>query len=264
MKRARKFSDFKVLGVKISAVQIPDAIRYMEDRIESRETGYFIAVVNAHLILEAYDNPTIRDALSKASLVVPDGMPLIWLGRLKGRLLKRRVYGPELMETFLKKTGSKYRHFLYGGNVGIADKFAEKLTKLYRGLNFVGTYSPPFHKLSDDEERKVIDLINETKPDIVWVGIGAPKQELWMYEHRDKLNVPIMVGVGAALDFLSGVKPQAPGWMQETGFEWLFRLITEPKRLWKRYIIGNTRFLYLIFLEFAVNIINKMRRKKSG
>ena len=258
------FLRFFVLGIQIDGVQIPGVIAYIESKIKSRAAGHYIAAINAHLALEAHDNPHVHAALAVADLVVPDGMPLIWIGRFRGHKLCRRVYGPELMETFLKETKGKYRHFFYGGSLGIVERLAKKLKERYSDLNFAGTYSPPFRQLNDKEDNEVIELINQARADILWVGLGAPKQELWMYEHRNKLNVPVMVGVGAAFDFLAGVKPQAPRWMQEIGLEWVFRLITEPKRLWKRYIIGNARFLYLLFLEFADSIISKIGRKKSG
>ncbi len=239
---------FTVLGVRVHAVQIPDVIRLMERWIDERVGAQFIAVTNAHVVTEAQRDPSFKDILNSASLAVPDGMPLVWLGRRRGYPLKRRVYGPELMETFCRETGPKYRHFFYGGAPGVPERLADALAKKYN-VQVVGTFSPPFRPLTPEEDAEVVELINRAEPDVLWVGLGAPKQERWMYEHRDKLRVPVMVGVGAAFDFLAGVKPRAPRWMQEHGLEWLFRLLTEPRRLWRRYLIYGPKFVFYVILD---------------
>jgi N-acetylglucosaminyldiphosphoundecaprenol N-acetyl-beta-D-mannosaminyltransferase len=142
-----------------------------------------------------------------------------------------------------------YRHFFYGGENGVPELLATLLKKRFPGLQVVGTFSPPFRPLTLEEDERIVQIINEAEPDIVWVGLGTPKQELWMAEHRERLKAPVLIGVGAAFDFLSGRKPQAPKWMQRSGLEWLFRLVNEPKRLWKRNLVNNPTFLILVILQ---------------
>ena len=240
---------FKTLGVNVVAVQIKDVIGQMKEWIQEKSRGHYITVTNTHVVIESWLNPEFKRILNSADYVVPDGMPLVWLGRLNGYPLKRRVYGPELMETFLRETGSKYRHFIYGGKPGVPEKLCSNLRKQYPGLNFVGSCSPPFRPLTHEEDEQIIELINELNPDVLWVGLGAPKQERWMYEHKDKLNVPVMLGVGAAFDLLAGNASQAPVFLRENGFEWLWRFLSEPRRLWRRYLVYAPLFVGLVILE---------------
>jgi N-acetylglucosaminyldiphosphoundecaprenol N-acetyl-beta-D-mannosaminyltransferase len=241
-------SAFKVLGVRVHAVQIPDVIAQMENWIAERAPSHFVAVTGMHGVTEAQHDPLFKQILNSADLVVPDGMPLVWLGRHHGHPLERRVYGPELMQTFCRATGSKYRHFFYGGMPGVAALIANVLESKH-GISVVGHYSPPFRALSNQEDEEIISLINAARPDVLWVGLSTPKQERWMYEHRPRLLVPAMVGVGAAFDLNSGRSRQAPRWMREHGLEWLFRLLQEPRRLWKRYLIYGSEFACRVTLE---------------
>ncbi len=239
---------FTVLGVRVHAVQIPDVIAQMEDWIAERERCHFIAVTGMHGVTVAQEDPAFKQVLNSADLVVPDGMPLVWLGRRRGHALRRRVYGPELMATFCRKTGPKYRHYLYGGLPGVPEQLAEVLKSRYN-VNVAGLYSPPFRPLTPEEDAEVIARIHAVRPDVLWVGISTPKQERWMYEHRDKLKVPVLVGVGAAFDILSGRVKEAPRWMQEHGLQWFHRLLTEPRRLWRRYLIGGGKFVWWVLQE---------------
>jgi N-acetylglucosaminyldiphosphoundecaprenol N-acetyl-beta-D-mannosaminyltransferase len=241
-------SAFNVLGVRVDAVQIPDVIARMENWIAKRCPCHFIAVTGMHGVTEAQHDPLFQQVLNSADLVVPDGMPLVWLGRHHGHPLRRRVYGPELMQTFCCATGAKYRHFFYGGLPGVAALIANVLGSQH-GINVVGHYSPPFRPLSDEEDEKIVTLINAAEPDVLWVGLSTPKQERWMYEHRPRLRVPAVVGVGAAFDLNSGRSRQAPRWMREHGLEWFFRLLQEPRRLWKRYLIYGSEFACRVTLE---------------
>ncbi len=242
---------FKVLGVRVDAVQIPSVIGCMEEWIANRETGHFVSVTNVHVLIEARHDASFRKAINAADLVVPDGMPLVWLGRLRGYELRHRVYGPDLLASFCQATHKKgYTHFFYGGAPGVAEELARKLKKSFPMLKVVGTYSPPFRPLLQEEDAQVVEMINQAAPGILWVGLGCPKQERWMYEHRDRLTVPVMLGVGQAFDIKAGRKRQAPEWMREHGLEWLFRLCSEPRRLWRRYFIYNTQFFYYLLLEF--------------
>lgn len=241
---------FSVLGAKVHAVQIPDVISQMRDWIARGEAGHYVAVTSMHGVMEARHESKFRRVLADADLVVPDGMPLIWIGRLRGYVLHRRVYGPELMLRFCEQTSrTACRHFFYGGKPGVAEQLAESLAKSCPGMEIAGTYSPPFRSLAPEEDADIVDQINRAAPDVLWIGLGTPKQELWMREHRDLLRVPVMIGVGAAFDFLSSRKKQAPVWMRDHGLEWLFRLFQEPHRLWRRYLINGAEFIFLVVLK---------------
>lgn len=241
---------FSVLGVRVNATQIPDVIRQMRSWIEERETCRAIGVTGMHGVMEAQHDTGFRDVLAAEDAVVPDGMPLVWLGRLRGFALRRRVYGPELMLTFCQQTVVEgYRHFLYGGGPGQVEKLAESLRQKLPGLQVVGTYSPPFRPLAAQEDAAICAQINAAAPDVLWVGLGTPKQERWMHDHRAKLRVPVLVGVGAAFDIHAGTKSQAPEWMREHGFEWFYRLAQEPRRLWKRYLVYGAEFVVRAGLE---------------
>ena len=239
---------FRVLGVPVHAVQIPEVIEHIERWIRNRAAGQFITVTGMHGVSVSLREPRFRTILESASLVVPDGMPLVWLGRWNGHNLKRRVYGPELMETFCRLTGDRYKHFLYGGANGVPEHLAEVFEKRYR-VRVVGTYSPPFRPLKQEETDEVLERIRVASPDVLWVGLSTPKQECWMYDHRDRLSIPVLVGVGAAFDFHTGRVKQAPPWMRENGLEWLFRLLSEPRRLWRRYLIQGSQFAWNVGLE---------------
>jgi N-acetylglucosaminyldiphosphoundecaprenol N-acetyl-beta-D-mannosaminyltransferase len=241
---------FSALGVKVDAVQIPEVICKMQEWIERRDACRYIAVTEMHVVTEAQHRPNFKQVLSDADLVVPDGMPLVWIGRWRGKVLQRRVYGPELMLTFCRETASMgYRHFLYGGEACVPERLAQTLKKSCPGICIAGTYSPPFRPVTPEEDQAIVEMINQAAPDVLWVGLGAPKQETWMHQHRDKLRVPVMAGVGAAFDLLSFRKKQAPRWMRENGLEWLFRLFQEPRRLWRRYLVNGSEFVFLAALD---------------
>lgn len=240
---------FRVLGVRIDAVQIPDVISRMQEWIEARGATRFIAVTGMHGVTEAHRDAYVGSVLSAADLVVPDGMPLVWLARRQGRPLRRRVYGPELMTAFCEQTSSRrYRHFFYGGAPGVAERLAATFAQRF-GVLAVGSFTPPFRPLTASEDEEIVGRINASGADIVWVGLSTPKQERWMFEHKSKLNAPVLVGVGAAFDFHTGRVAQAPQWMRENGLEWFFRLTQDPLRLWRRYLLGGARFTALVALE---------------
>ncbi len=239
---------YRVLGVRVHAVQIPDVIALMEQWIAGREKCHYVAVTGMHGVTVAQEDPSFREVLNSADLVVPDGMPLVWIGRRRGYPLKRRVYGPELMATFCQQTGAKYRHYLYGGLPGIPERLAAVLQERY-GVDVVGTHSPPFRPLTPEEDAAIVEHIHSVRPDVLWVGISTPKQERWMYEHRHVLDVPVLLGVGAAFDILSGRTKEAPLWMREHGLQWLHRLLSEPRRLWRRYLVGGSKFAWWVLQE---------------
>jgi N-acetylglucosaminyldiphosphoundecaprenol N-acetyl-beta-D-mannosaminyltransferase len=246
----KSFPSYSTLGVRVDVVQIPDVIERMQQWIDRREACHWIAVTGMHGVMEAQHDSAFKAELNGADLVVPDGMPLVWLGRLNGHNLARRVYGPEFMMAFCEKTqGRGYRHFFYGGKPGVAEKLASVLSKRFAGFQVAGIYAPPFRLLTPEEDDAVVREIGQAAPDVVWIGLSTPKQEHWMNEHRNRLNVSVLVGVGAAFDIHTGELRQAPRWMREHGLEWLFRLSLEPRRLWRRYIVYGSQFLFWIALE---------------
>jgi len=238
-----------ILGVGISAINLEMAVETISQWV-ANETPHYVCVTNVHGVMECQRDAELKRIHNSSGMTTPDGMPLVWLSRLHGHRHVSRVYGPDLLMAVCEQSvHTGYRHFFYGGRAGVPEKLAEVLQKRFPGLVVVGTYSPPFRSLTVDEEEKIIKLINDTEPDIVWVGLGAPKQERWMARQLGKLNAPVMIGIGAAFDFHSGKKRQAPLWMQRWGLEWLFRLISEPRRLWKRYLINNPSFVFLATLQ---------------
>lgn len=198
----------------------------------------------------------MRQTVNRAGLATPDGMPLVWLGRWWGHRDVTRVYGPDLMLAVCENSIEPgYSHYFYGGAAGVPELLATKLQQRYPGLKIAGTYSPPFRPLSPAENSQIITQINQAQADIIWVGLGTPKQDLWMAAHRHQLTAPVLIGVGAAFDFHTGRIPQAPSWMQQNGLEWLFRLWQEPKRLWYRYLVYNPLFIMLVAAQWL-----KLRR----
>ena len=241
---------FKVLGVRVDAVQIPEVISRMTQWIDERQLGNYIAVTGMHGVMEAQRSVQFKGILNHASLVVADGMPLVWVGKIRRLAMQRRVYGPELMETFCRVTGDRYAHFFYGGAPGVADDLGEVLKQRF-GIRVAGSYSPPFRHLYPREERELLASLRASRPDILWVGLSTPKQETWMAEYWERTGIPVLVGVGAAFDFFTGRSRQAPSWMREHGLEWLFRLATEPKRLWRRYLVYGSQFVWNVALELT-------------
>lgn len=233
-----------VLGVGVNPIDPERGLATIEGWIERDERQY-VCVTGVHGVMESRRDPALREIHNAAGLVTPDGMPLVWLSRLSGRRDVERVYGPDLMLACCERSVRRgWRHFFYGGAPGVPELLADRLRDRFPGLEVVGTYSPPFRPLTSDEDRQIVSMINGTEPDFVWVGLSTPKQERWMHAHVGRIDAPVMVGVGAAFDFHAGLKSQAPGWMQRLGLEWLYRLLTEPRRLWKRYCVNNPLFIY--------------------
>lgn len=242
-----------MVNTSVSATTLPEAARTIMDWARERIKVY-VAVTNVHLVMEGYDSPEVQQALDGAAMVTPDGMPLVYLGKLHGQRVGR-VYGPDLMVEVLDTDEARtLRHYFYGATPATNAALISKLLQLYPGLVVAGGRTPPFRALSEAEAQAEIVAINAVKPDIVWVALGAPKQEVWMARMRPRLNAPVLVGVGAAFDFLSGSKPQAPSLMQKLALEWLFRLACEPRRLWRRYIYHNPRFVVLALRQHLAGV----------
>ncbi|PYQ15544.1 MAG: glycosyltransferase [Acidobacteria bacterium] len=240
---------FEVLGMRIDAVDPERALSRIEGWLAGRERRYLCAA-NVHAVMEALRDDPLRSVYEEAGLTVPDGMPLVWLGRLKGHRHVRRVYGPDLVLKLCERAARHgYRCYFYGGADGVAAGLAVEMSRRFPGLPVAGTGAPPFRPPAPEEEAAAADRINATRPDIVFVGLGCPKQEKWMAAHRDRLAASVLVGVGAAFDFHTGRVPQAPRWMMGAGLEWLFRLYQEPRRLWRRYLIYNPLFVVHVALE---------------
>lgn len=238
-----------ILGVQVSAINMEQAISFVEYAI-AKEKSEYICVTPAHSIMDCQGNEELIRIFNGSGLTTPDGMSIVWLLKLMGHKHVDRVYGPDLMEAVCQYGVAKgWRHFFYGGKEGVPEALAESLQTKYKGIKIAGTYSPPFRPLNRNEEKYITEMIKSAKPDIVWVGISSPKQERWMSEYKDRLSVPVIIGVGAAFDYLSGAKTQAPHWIQRSGLEWLYRFAREPRRLWKRYI-QYPKFVWMVLLQY--------------
>lgn len=234
-----------LLGVEVSLVTPATALAAIEAWIAESSRRY-VCITGAHGIIESRGDEALRGIHNRADMVTPDGKPLVWLARALGHSGIERVYGPDLMRAVTASSPAKgYRHYYFGGAPGVAETLRERLAALHPGLSVVGTMSPPFRELTPEEDDEVVASINAAAPDLLWIGLSTPKQERWMATHRARLDVPVIVGVGAAFDFLAGLKRQAPPWMGRAGLEWFFRLCTEPGRLWRRYLHIVPAFAFL-------------------
>lgn len=239
-----------ILGVNIAAINKDWLLNYLQDNIKNKNgnrlAGDYICVSNVHTTIMSYEDAEYRSIQNGGLMAIPDGGPLAKLGKKRGFLNMDRISGPCLMgELFVRSVENGYSHYLYGSKAETLEKMYKCLVRDYPGINILGMYSPPFQALSKEEDEAIINEINSLKPDFIWVGLGAPKQEIWMAEHYGKVN-GLMIGVGAGFDIYAGNKKRAPKWMQNNSLEWLFRLIQEPRRLFKRYLKTNFKFLYLM------------------
>ena len=239
-----------VLGTSVAAVNPEAAVQLITGWLSEEMTGRYVSVVDVHCIMQSYRRPDVRRAYNSADACVPDGMPLTWVGRSRGKRSMSRVYGPDLMLALLRDASrSGWSNFFLGGAEGVADDLKKNMEHRFPGLRVVGTYTPPFRPFTFEEKEALITMINELHPDLLWVGLGAPKQDLFMAEFHSLLNCKVMIGVGAAFDFHTGRVRQAPRWMMRVGLEWLFRLCMEPRRLAPRYLRNNPAFVWHIFLQ---------------
>ena len=240
-----------ILGVGLSVLNLQTALTALAEVVRERRKGY-ICVTGVHGVMEAQDDANFKKILNAAFLCTPDGMPMVWAGKLNGQREMNRVYGPDLMlDVCAWSETSGAKHFFYGGADGVAELLAQKLKLKFPKLEIVGTFTPPFRALNTDEEKKLREQVTATQPDIFWIGLSTPKQEKFMAEFLPKLDTTLMIGVGAAFDFHSGRVKQAPRWMQRSGLEWFYRLCSEPRRLAKRYFKNNPLFALKFFAQLT-------------
>lgn len=245
---ASERNTFDVLGVRVDALTPEACITHVADAIKRGDRGYLV-FCTVSSVLQARSEVPVGTALAAASLVTPDGMPLVWLGRHADVGPIERVYGPDFVLDFIGATGSAFSHYFYGGGPNVANAMIANLKRQFPDLRVAGSESPAFELNPLEVPLADIEEINRAEPDILWVGLGHPKQELFMHANQDRIHATIMAGVGAAFDFHSGRKREAPEWMKKSGLQWLHRLLGDPRRLWKRYLIGNSKFLLLLIVE---------------
>ena len=239
-----------VLGTRVAAIDLALATRIICDWVKSGKAHRYVCVTDVHCIMQASRRQDVRDAYRSADMCVPDGMPLTWVGRRRGHHGMNRVYGPDLMLSLLAESERfDFTNFFLGGAEGVADDLASRMVLRFPKLKIVGTYCPPFRPLTEKERGDLVAMVNDLKPELIWVGLGAPKQDLFMAEFHDAFDTKVMIGVGAAFDFHTERVRQAPRWMMRNGLEWLFRLSVEPRRLGPRYFRNNPAFLWHIFLQ---------------
>jgi N-acetylglucosaminyldiphosphoundecaprenol N-acetyl-beta-D-mannosaminyltransferase len=238
-----------VLDVEIDAINMQQALEHIDAELRSGRKGY-VCLAGVHGVMEAHRDTTLAQIFAGATLVVPDGMPTVWVGRHQGHRSMERVAGPDLMLAVM--SGAKFRdrtHFLCGGKAGVAEELRDALRARYPGIKIVGTHTPPFRPMSAAEENQLTRKINRLKPDVIWVGISTPKQERFMVRYLAQFETKLMFGVGAAFDFHTGRIKDCPEWVKRCGLQWLDRLLQDPRHLWKRYLRNNSAFLVAIAMQ---------------
>jgi len=240
-----------VLGVGIHAVNMASAVKTIANAVASGARGY-VCATGVHGVMEAQHDAALRAIFARALMVVPDGMPTVWMGHLQGLRHMHRVFGPDLMLAVIGDGALQgCSHFLYGGDRGVAQQLEASLRRKFPAVQICGTYTPPFRPLDETERAHLRQTIDRLRPDIVWVGLSTPKQERFMAEYQPLLQTRVMIGVGAAFDFHTGRLKDSPGWIKQLGLQWLHRLLQEPRRLWKRYLVNNPAFLLNALLQLT-------------
>lgn len=247
----KKIPSIEVLGNRVHMVQISETIEQISYWIENeREKCHWVVVTGMHGVMEAHRDSNFKKILNSADLFVPDGISLVWIARCRGFPLKKRVSGTDLMEEFFRVANQKgYSSFFYGDSEETLNLLKKKILTNFPNLKISGFFSPPFRSLTKREDEEIIEKINQAKPDILWVALGLPQQERWIFKHKEKLNIPVVIGVGAAFKFFSGKIKRAPTWLGDLGFEWLWRFFQEPRRIWRRVLIDIPMFIFLVLLE---------------
>ncbi len=253
MKTVEKVPAIRILDTRVDMVQMPDVMALMAHWIETEpQKLHHVVNTGMHGIMEAHKDPAFAAVLDSADLLAPDGVLAILVARINGYRIKKRETGPELLWRFSEAAHRNgYKYFLYGDTVDTLELLSAKLSREFPGLKIVGCQSPPFRDLTPEEDAAVVDRINEAMPDVLWVGLGMPKQEQWIFEHRNALRVPVVVGAGASFKFISGTVRRAPALVCNLGFEWLWRLAKEPQRVWRRVVVDAPHFIALVFLQLT-------------
>src|ERR1700683_1194955 len=262
MERMASLSRAYVLGVGVHAINMEQAVAEIDHAVLHRRRGY-VCVTGVHGVMVAQSDIQFKSILNNSLLTTPDGMPMVWMGRLEGFRHMDRVYGPELMLEICRLSEERgYKHFFYGGNSGVAEKLAEALRTRYPKLNVVGMNTPPFRPLNPSEEKELEEQVMKTQPDFLWIGLSTPKQERFMSEHLGDLDCTLMLGVGAAFDIHTGITKDAPRWIKRAGLQRLPRLLQEPGRLWKRYLVNNPTFVFHVVLQLLTQGFSSRPREK--
>lgn len=240
-----------LLGVHVTAFDLTTAVAEMIQAVHDQRRAY-VCTCPVYTLMQGHERAEVRAALNAADWVTPDGMPVVWALRLLGARSVGRVYGPDLLLALTERSAEAgYAQFYLGGAPGVAEQLAVNMKAHFPGLRVAGTLCPPFRALTVAEEAELVRTVNDSNAHILWVGLGSPKQDVWMQRFRSRLSAPLLVGVGAAFDFFTGRQKQAPRWMQRSGLEWAFRLAHEPRRLWHRYLIYNPKFVFQLLLQLA-------------
>lgn len=252
-----------VLGVKVSALNMSSAVDIADRWIATRRCGY-ICLTGVHGVMEAQSDPALRQILNRALINAPDGMPLSWVGHLQGHNQMDRVFGPDFMAAICRLSLQRnYRHYLYGGEPGVAATLKDTLLTKFPGLQIAGTYTPPFRALTDEEQVDLLADLQRAKPDIVWIGLSTPKQEHFMAAYVERFCVPLLVGVGAAFDYHTGRLRDCSPWIKRAGLQWMHRLAQDPKRLRKRYLRNNPAFIWRVVLQMLHRRRTSVQTKKD-
>lgn len=238
-----------ILGVETDAQGFDQAVTQLQGWASDSVRRY-VCTCPVYTLMMCRENPLVMQAVNGAAMVTADGMPVVWVQQRRGHAEAERVYGPDVMEALIARTAdTPLKHYFWGGLPGVADILVARMQTRHPTLKVAGVYSPPISAVGDSPDPAVVERLNESGADIVWVGLGSPKQDIWMMRYRPVLRAPLLIGVGAAFDMLAGVKSQAPRWMQRSGLEWLFRLAQEPRRLGRRYLVYNPLFVWHVLRE---------------
>lgn len=239
-----------ILGVNFNNLSFIEALETICGFIESRRTT-FVVTPNVDHLVRLQKNEELKSIYADAALILADGMPIIWASYFLGSPLKAKISGSDLLPRFCEMASRKhYKLFFLGGRPGAALKASQVLRERYKGLNIVGVYTPPYgFENKKEENEKIVKMVKDAGPDVLFVGLGAPKQERWIYDYKDRYNAPVSIGIGVSFEFVAGIVKRAPVWIQKVGFEWLWRLLHEPKRLWKRYLIDDMKFFWLVLRQ---------------
>lgn len=236
-----------VLGVRVSALCLAGAVDLADKWLRVGTEAGYVCLTGVHGVMEAQSDPELLRILNEATINAPDGMPMSWVGRWQGHEHMDRVFGPDFMLEMCRLSVERgYRHFLYGGDSGVAEQLCAVLRSRFPGLSITGTYTPPFRELNALEEQEVIARLRASRPHILWVGLSTPKQERFMARYVRRFEIPMLVGVGAAFDYHTGRIRDCPTWMKRCGMQWFHRLCQDPRRLWRRYLKNNPAFLWQI------------------